>query len=79
MPDTFQIASIETRFGKDFKEVLIDLHEVHVRQEDVAKALGISRQTLWVTMSVAQLTWRDIRLGLLERRSCVAENGVSHE
>ena len=71
-----QAKAIEIRYGKRFKEVLIDLHEQHVTQDLVAGALGIRRQTLWNWMGKEHVTWDEVRLGLLRRQTCAS--GVVH-
>ena len=64
---TYLVVKTETNYGKPFKEVLIDLCEEYVTMAEVAKVLGMSRNTLWTLMSRYDLSWMSIRLEVLKR------------
>ena len=53
---------IEERYGKPLREICIDLclERGTMSQPDIAEALGVTRQMLWMWQRIAGFSWQDV-------------------
>jgi transposase-like protein len=59
---TVTVQLLEARQGKPLREILVALYREHGSIAKVARALGVTRQTLWLWMKLIDMTAHDLRL-----------------
>ena len=67
MSKTLRMELIEARQGKPITEVLADLYAEHGRVAEMAEALGITRQAVYLWMKLLGITTDDLRRLVRER------------
>ena len=58
---------VEAQHGRPFLDVLIDVYQKHLNVGGLASELGMTREGLWIEMSIANITIKDLRDAVRQR------------